>query len=380
MLINTLRVRSTSPLSSSLLWAAHIKATLPFRIHSNPPAMFRRNSYDSPPMFDPAIPDSDNLLFDLDEYKPQPFGHGYTSSFDSLNDHSPNFPLTPASSHSMLSPSDPFDSGLFSGLGSINLSPPEFDNQNYPFSEWLNDGPTESSAPIAIPPPSPAVSVGSLGSADSSSFVSYNEFPIYGKSYLEIPQYSRSSDDFVDSYSISPHDTSLHPPPWASRLWDTSLAAPSRETSPDAPLPLFDGSGGDNYATQRQRFPIKRDSTPISQIFMSSSAPSVTHIRERTPSLARTYSRRAESFSESDDRDATIRRTKRVHVQDAARIVDRPAEGCTCAPLSWFLHSAHSFLQPHRSLCCDLPSSHPLLGSCISQTSFKMLKLRAQRS
>jgi hypothetical protein len=299
--------------------------------------MFRRNSYSIHSqmpvdgMFDPAISDSDNLLFDLDDYKPEPFAHNY-ASFDSLNDNpnSPNFPLTPASSHSQLDPmlhqprAPAFDSGSF-GL--------QFESPNYLLSDWLTDGnlsPTESSAPVSIPPPSPAVSIGSLGSADSSSFVSYNEYPMYAKSpeYLEIPQYSRSSEDFgYDTESVSPYDTSLHPPPWATRLWDAPFTSPSRDTSPEAALPVLDG---DPYATQRQRFPIKRDPISVSQIFLSSSAPSVSHVRERTPSLARTYSRRAESFSESDDRDATIRRTKRLHVLDAARTVDKPAEGCKC--------------------------------------------------
>ncbi|KAJ8475482.1 hypothetical protein ONZ51_g6527 [Trametes cubensis] len=95
-------------------------------------------------------------------------------------------------------------------------------------------------------------------------------------------------------------------PSWASRLW----AAQSTLPSPGVPVPIRPLSTEDNFATQRQWVPVRRG-TPVTQLFQSSSAPSPSHARP--PCIhSRPYStRRSESISEHDDRDATVRRKKR---------------------------------------------------------------------
>ncbi|KIY49486.1 hypothetical protein FISHEDRAFT_25668, partial [Fistulina hepatica ATCC 64428] len=89
---------------------------------------------------------------------------------------------------------------------------------------------------------------------------------------------------------------------------------------------------------QRPRF--NRDAMSLS--FQSSSAPS------RVPGTARPYSRRAESVSISEDRDATIRRKKRVSASEEARsssdkAIDAPPQKSELhppklAPSAWQLY------------------------------------------
>jgi hypothetical protein len=172
-----------------------------------------------------------------------------------------------------------------------------------------------SSGPVSIPPPPLSPCPVSITSPDA--FVPYSEFPVNSKPCSDFSPFAYSPDDiycgdsaqqnYSDSDYVTPSATTQSIPIWDSRLWDPPVAPSSRETSP-----LF----GDDYSTKRP-FPMQKSSPPIPQVFLSSSAPSVTHIRERTPSLARRFSRRAESFSENDDRDATIRRPKRAQLADS---------------------------------------------------------------
>ncbi|KZT71445.1 hypothetical protein DAEQUDRAFT_665878 [Daedalea quercina L-15889] len=94
-------------------------------------------------------------------------------------------------------------------------------------------------------------------------------------------------------------------PAWAMQLWDSPAAQPAALAQPPVPFPPL---SDDAYATQRQRVNSRRGITPVTQLFQSSSAPSVSHARP--PPLSRGYSRRAESISEHDD--ATIRKKKRA--------------------------------------------------------------------
>jgi len=105
--------------------------------------------------------------------------------------------------------------------------------------------------------------------------------------------------------SISPADASLRPPPWASQLWDPSQyppTSPPRLSVTHAPL------SENPYTAKRQRFQPRREASS-GLVFQSSSAPSP--LQSNVPSMTRSYSRRSESVSVSDDRDATIRRKKR---------------------------------------------------------------------
>ncbi|KAI0053683.1 hypothetical protein FA95DRAFT_1481141 [Auriscalpium vulgare] len=105
--------------------------------------------------------------------------------------------------------------------------------------------------------------------------------------------------------SISPPDISQ--PLWASQLWSASAAA-NRPTPSPLPQLLYAAPPEDNFATARQRIP--RSAAPMaSSIFQSASAPS--GIQMRSPTQSRAYSRRAESVSMSDDRDATVRRKRK---------------------------------------------------------------------
>ena len=100
------------------------------------------------------------------------------------------------------------------------------------------------------------------------------------------------------------------PPAWASHLWD----APAQVPSPGAPVAIMPLSD-DNFATQRPRMPLRRG-TPVTQLFQSPSAPSASHARPPL-SMSRPYStRRSESISEHDDRDATVRKKKRPMEDD----------------------------------------------------------------
>jgi hypothetical protein len=65
----------------------------------------------------------------------------------------------------------------------------------------------------------------------------------------------------------------------------------------------------------------------LGQVFQSSSAPSP--VQTRTPNLARTYSPRAESASVSDDRDATVRRKKRLMSPEASGSAETTPDTCT---------------------------------------------------
>ncbi|KAI6163150.1 hypothetical protein EDD17DRAFT_1476955 [Pisolithus thermaeus] len=107
--------------------------------------------------------------------------------------------------------------------------------------------------------------------------------------------------------SISPADTSLRPPSWASQLWDPSLYPSSatssgRSSGPHAPLSEI------HYTAKKQRFQPRREINPSNLMFQPSSAPP---LQSNMPTLTRGYSRRAESVSIADDPDATIRRKKK---------------------------------------------------------------------
>ena len=135
---------------------------------------------------------------------------------------------------------------------------------------------------------------------------------------------------------------------WASQLWTTPPnATQALPTTPSSTVPQTPDSE-DAYATQRPRIPLRRGFRPVSELFPSSSAPSVSHIR---PPTSRAYSRRAESISEHDD--ATVRRKKRSLVQDdeESRAVERAAGDGECYRGSFTLLMFSGCCADNMSLC-----------------------------
>lgn len=123
----------------------------------------------------------------------------------------------------------------------------------------------------------------------------------------------------------APSHTQVHPtaPPPPHLDASTSTISP-----PSASLAIpFQVDSEDAFATQRPRMHAqRRDIASVSQMFQSSSAPSVSHMHAQPPGFSRAYSRRAESISESDDRDATIRRKRRSPTEDEDEVRAAPSD------------------------------------------------------
>ncbi|PFH51305.1 hypothetical protein AMATHDRAFT_75032 [Amanita thiersii Skay4041] len=234
------------------------------------------------------------------------------------------FPTSPHTRYDYdLLPSSPTDNYYTSGM-SFNREEysPSLDNTLY-LGSWVND-PDFSLSPS---PTSPIPIPSSLDSSQSSSFVPYpdqSHFPpnlaLSPASFAALHPLPRSMSptspiDEAQQYhrqrvdSISPQDMGVPTPTWASQLWDTpsSLRSPPASRHSVRHSPFCD-------STLRQRIPTRRGSITSHQIFQSSSAPSMSE--PRAPSMTRSYSRRAESISVSDDRDATVRKKKRVPVNE----------------------------------------------------------------
>lgn len=298
--------------------------------------------------FESVGSESDQMIFgplDFDE------GTQYASSipfawdpYNEFDSHSPisHMPGPPSSistqfdaNVSHTSPHDTFlDSGAFSGDGHASH---DFDDGNFYLSHWLNepDLPAMQSSSSPIP-----IRSATMGPQSPSPFVPYSELPLFPqdasfspaefaalhplpRSASPLPSFEDHTFENQHFDSISPQEMSLQPPAWASHLWESPSylrpAASSRASARPSPL---------SENTLRQRF--RRDSLPVGQIFQSSSAPSMGQIRP--PSQPRSYSRRAESVSVSDDRDATVRRKKRIPVYEEPRTVDKASEGRAYSP------------------------------------------------
>ena len=96
------------------------------------------------------------------------------------------------------------------------------------------------------------------------------------------------------------------PPARASQLWDAVPTAPPAG-APMATAPLSQN----NFMTLRRRLPLWQG-TLVSQLFQSSSALPVSHVRPLlllVPAQVRPYTTRpSESISDYDDRDGTVRK------------------------------------------------------------------------
>ncbi|KAH9850797.1 hypothetical protein C2E23DRAFT_869747 [Lenzites betulinus] len=280
--------------------------------------------------YDPMVAESDAMIFgfDLDDALSQdtkPQLSSWDSPYPNYTTSSIPFPGSPDSTTSQLEPvangqHRRFDS-TFSNCSSSYYPPtPEF-SESALMSTWLTESDASRTSSVPIPIPGGHAQSPPL----SSSFAAYQETSFYP----DMSPLSPTSYAALQPLPLSPPDDTLmmdqlrtelsgagspsanlyadpNAPSWASHLWPPQSAAPS----PGAPVPIGPLSTEDNFATQRQRVPVRRG-TSVTQLFQSSSAPSPSHAR---PPLvhSRPYStRRSESISEHDDRDATIRKKKR---------------------------------------------------------------------
>ncbi|KAG1851763.1 hypothetical protein C8R48DRAFT_612348 [Suillus tomentosus] len=203
------------------------------------------------------------------------------------------------------------------GTGPDPQSQPLFSYPNHTFTPSASFSPSEFAAPHQLPR--------SLSPADGSD------------GYLSSPG--------LRVASISPADTSLRPPAWATQLWDSPQYEAST-SSGRVHQPLSEHP----YGVKRQRFQPRRDMSGLG--FLSSSAP----IHTAMPSMTRNYSSRRDSVSVSDDRDATVRRKKRLSTEELSR-EDKSADSAPLksilkqpklAPSAWQLYFT-DWIQRHQA-------------------------------
>ncbi|KAG1725957.1 hypothetical protein EDD22DRAFT_1018707 [Suillus occidentalis] len=155
------------------------------------------------------------------------------------------------------------------------------------FSHWLNEPVLSSpTSPIPIRGAGPDPALFSYTFTPSASF-SPSEFAAPHQLQISL-SLADGSDGYLSSpglrvASISPAETSLRPPSWATQLWDSQQYEASSSAHVHQPLSEHPYSG-----------------------FQSSSAP----IQTGMPSMTRNYSsRRGDSVSVTDDRDITTNLT-----------------------------------------------------------------------
>lgn len=276
----------------------------------------------------PSFSESDQMIFgplDLEDvnglhHSPMPY---HWDSFDvDSNDVKPPLSFSALSSlhtqdyaHAQLSPTASFYDSVGLPYTSEDLaSSPSCDTTSY-LASWLHDPEIAASSPINIP--------SSLDSHQQTSFIPFSDHPHFptdgtfspmSPSNMSLDSHARSispSPPFEDPHparhrvlSVNPTATSVHTPAWATQLWDSS----SSLRSPTSSRPSVRHSPF-TETTLRSRMPMRRGSISSGQMFQSSSAPALSE--PRAPSMTRSYSRRAESISTNDDRDATLRRRRK---------------------------------------------------------------------
>ncbi|KAH7887528.1 GRIM-19 protein-domain-containing protein [Phlebopus sp. FC_14] len=278
--------------------------------------------------------DPDSLIFGPLELEDTPLLSPYTH-WDRPRDYNYNHPISPIMSDHTTSPcrASDFeipDASPPSAFYDTPAFPPAFDEvqslldlDDCHLSQWLTE-------PHADPSSSSPIPIRGAQSDPQSppSFIPYPDhaFP-HNTSFspdlaaLQPLPRSLSPADGSDGYlsspglrlsSISPAETSLRPPQWASHLWDSShyLASTSSGCQSVHHPPLSENP----YTAKRQRFQPRRDTNPLATMFQSSSAPSP--LQSNSPTMSRAYSRRADSVSVSDDRDATVRRKKKSPLEE----------------------------------------------------------------
>ncbi len=364
-------------------------------------------SYDDSVHYEPMISDTDNMIFGLDiddalNHDKSTFSWDPPHMMQYNTMSSIPFPGSPDSTTSQLDPSLPthtrrFDS-TFSNASSGYFSPsspPEY-NESTLYSNWIADPvdaavPHSSSMPIPIPTghahPQSALSSPYAYSDNSSIFPDVTAFsPATALAALQPLPLSPPEDTVMMeqlhgevSGSLPPAASFFggEPPSWASHLWDNS-----NMSSPGGPVPIMPLSSEDNFATQRPRMPLRRG-TPVSHLFQSSSAPSPSHAR---PSLvhSRPYStRRSESISEHDDRDATVRKKKRpVEEVEEAQEQEKRSESRESPSSRTYRRTRDTdvSMQLPLSQCYALPNWRPRRGSSTSPTGSSATRLPVTRS
>jgi hypothetical protein len=265
--------------------------------------------------FAPPLSSPNDMLFGSFDFEEHRFSDetpmfSYEHASDSSATSSPQFVDS-----STVSPFS-LDDALFDSGGYINprgyVNPRDY----YPTStsapvggdpsyiSQLSDGSPTSPIPIPIANSAPPFGVHPYVSSYQESVPFPRDVPIYNPEFSQWPSTSPNSlglmlDDMeIKNETPAPADVAIEPS-WVSELWDTSSTShsPPSRTTRQSLLP---------DRTQRRRVLSGPLAVPLTQPFLSSSAPTATI----TQATARSFSRRAESVSEHDDRDGTIRMRK----------------------------------------------------------------------
>jgi hypothetical protein len=293
---------------------------------------------DTPPLlhFDSPISDSDQMLFGPLDFDETPYMLPSSLTWDTFNDldsrpanhlsdHLSNFsaPSSDGSTQFDFNISDKAATDSLSFHDFSETQSHDFNDHGLIFSKWSVPAiPATQTSPLPIPARSTSMSPSSFfpyanhlyfpptGSFSPGEFAAHHPLP------RSVSPLEESKPIEGHLLSVSPGEISLHPPPaWTSGFWDTPhpIHASTSPRSLVRPSPLSD-------KPQRQRPHARRDAIPLGQIAQSSSAPSAI---QTAPTLARSYSRRAESASVGDDRDATVRRKKRVPAPEDPQPMER---------------------------------------------------------
>ncbi|KAF5393042.1 hypothetical protein D9757_001283 [Collybiopsis confluens] len=199
-------------------------------------------------------------------------------------------------------------------------------DNNSLFGSWINESEMILSpvVPIPITPsptePQPFFSFGDRSHFPQDQGISPSEFaalhplPVSPSSSYEDSHVFPTRHRVDSLTSISPADISaVQTPEWVSGFFDNT-ATPSSVSirTPASTRSSTRSSLVSNDNTQRIRVPHRRGSITSTHLFQSASAPSHTHLQSQSRSASSMASRRAESVSFSDDRDATVRRRRKA--------------------------------------------------------------------
>ncbi|KAF7290953.1 hypothetical protein HMN09_01273900 [Mycena chlorophos] len=245
------------------------------------------------------------MLFDFDDYTSF-IAPGYDDSHSGMDDMppSPAYELAPAYSHASADP--------FSSMGYNEDVKPQPHQLDAAGLYWQSDLSPAASPTSPIPIPSPPATHEFIAYNDHSSPLSFDSSfsPTSLAAALPLPSSFSPSASFEEQYSavprqlmdaVSPRDTTntdatptpaAQVPQWAAQLWDT---------------PRHTRSSAARHA--HSPLPARRES--MGQLFPSTSAPNSAAVAGLGHNTIRAYSKRAESFGASEDRDATVRRRKR---------------------------------------------------------------------
>lgn len=362
-------------------------------------------NFDDPHRF---MPSDDQLLFDMEDVS---FTHDASSgpfSWDLKNDTDSDIkpayytagPSPLSSNYDYLSQASPTDSFYDPSAYLTHEDSTSFDNNL--FGSWIHEPeliPIPSPvAPIPISPNDPQNLEPFFTFGERSHFpqdhgLSPSEFAALqplpmspSSSYEESHAFPRQRVDSMTS--ISPADISaVQTPEWVSLFDNTATPSSISIRTPASSRPSVRHSPISSDGVQRIRMP-RRASITSSQLFQSASAPSHSHLQSQSRSASSMASRRAESVSLSDDRDATVRRRRKVSntsVEEHEKS-DKPNDSgmsdrsqCRRRQTNCFC-STTNFIQSLLNLLCVLQSWRHRHGSCILPTGYNDNKLPIRAS